>query len=173
MDLQIGQVAAMDQDQDQPAETPLVLVRPAWADDVQPSRSSASSNNARTRSKSPAGGTGAGTGHSKQAKGARLAAMRDQDRERAMLKAAAYRAVVEEAVQYHKDVATAEKRRLEEEELARLAGVAQRRLAAIGTAQKEAAEYTAKLEEERAVQSERLAHLDQLQARRLHPACDA
>jgi hypothetical protein len=156
-----------DQDVDPPAETPLLLVRQAWADDVRPSRSSASSNHGRPRSQSPSGGPGTVTGSSKRAKGARLAAMRDQDRERAMLKAAAYRAVVEEAVQYHKDVITAEKQRLESEELARLAGIAQRRLQTIGAAHKEAAEYTARLDEERAVQSERLAHFDQLQVRRV------
>ncbi|KAG2446870.1 hypothetical protein HYH02_008027 [Chlamydomonas schloesseri] len=103
-------------------------------------------------------------------KAVRQQVMRDQDRERAMLKGVVFRAGVEQALQQQRMLADAEQKQAAAEELARLAGVYERRLGKMGEAHLEAASYMQQQREARAAQERRQAELDEVQAQRFQSA---
>ncbi|PNW76620.1 hypothetical protein CHLRE_11g467741v5 [Chlamydomonas reinhardtii] len=103
-------------------------------------------------------------------KAVRQQAMRDQDRERAMLKGIVFRSGVEQALQQQRLLVDAEQRQAAAEELARLAGVFERRLGKMGEAHLEAATFMQQQREARAAQEQRQAELDEVQAQRFQSA---
>ncbi|GIL42281.1 hypothetical protein Vafri_302 [Volvox africanus] len=106
-------------------------------------------------------------------KAMRQQAMRDQDRERAMFKDAAYRAKLEAALHCQLALSDVEQRQQAEAELQRLSDVYEHRVDRIGEAHVEAAVYMQKQNEARVAQEQRLAELNERQEQRFQSALSA
>ncbi|GFR45177.1 hypothetical protein Agub_g6565 [Astrephomene gubernaculifera] len=103
-------------------------------------------------------------------KAIRQEAMRDQDRERAMLKNEAYRSSLEAALQQQAALSDAERKQQALDELQRLSDVYDRRVGRMGEAHMEAVAYMQQQCEARAEQERRLAELNERQTQRFHSA---